>query len=204
MVEINENYFTEKQIYHFIVNICSQYPNLTLKIVKPRKTHYGKMQYNKHTNKFTITINNNLKDHLFLYIFLHELAHVQVVSKIKHRIKPHGLEWRYFFFDNLYLAIKENIFPPDISLKIEDVFLKKLIYSQQRDFIIFRSLCELNNIHVEYLKDLTIGDIFTLENDHTKKFKVLEKKRTRYICVNIHSQKKYIASVYLKIKKLNN
>lgn len=67
--------------------------NLSIKIVKTRKTKHGDFRSLK-DGKFQITLNHIDNKFRFLITLVHELAHFKVSQSFKHRVNPHGFEWK--------------------------------------------------------------------------------------------------------------
>lgn len=186
----------------FIEELVKKQPHLKFVIVPERKTHVGLMQYHKLRGDFKISVNNNLTPSYFLYVFLHEYAHLLVTLKNPgRRTKPHGKDWQHCFFNLLLQAIEKKLFNASIEKAIQEHFFRKGIYSRERDFmitnIIFEAESQAKRI---YLSDLKTGDIFTANK--TLLLKVLEKRRTRYLCQDMNSKKKYLVSQYMPINEI--
>lgn len=196
-------YVKNKESALFIEELIAKQSNLKLLIVSERKTHIGLMQYHKLKDDFKISINNNLTPSYFLYVFLHEYAHLQVtVNNQAKRTKPHGKEWQQSFFSLLKQAIERKLFDTTIEKAIQEHFFKKEIYSRKRDFIISNIIFEAETQSTKmFVSDLKIGDIFTANK--TLQLKVLEKRRTRYLCQDIHSKKKYLVSQYMPVSHVS-
>lgn len=158
------------------------------------------MKYDIVDGSFIISINNNLSPSKFLYVFLHEYAHLLVVQKYKNA-KPHGYEWQIEFFNLLYEAIKKQLFHTSIAQAIIKNFFYDGVYSKQRDFSISITIDKVDQtITSLYIKDLKIGTIFKTKNGML--LQLLEKKRTRYLCNEIKTNKKYLISSYAIIDKI--
>ncbi len=149
----------------FLETLLSKIPNLSLHIKLPRKTKYGTMTFSLYKNRYYITINNNLKAEFFLYVFLHEYAHVLALLNYGKHIKPHGKIWQAFFFSLLNQAIDKNLFSEKTTEAIKTQFLNTNIYSMRRDILVKNEIGN-NNISTNkiYLKDLNVGDVFILDN----------------------------------------
>jgi len=190
-----------EKVVNYIDNLINTIPNLTVKIEAPRYTKLGYMKHDKLRQWFIISLNNNLSPSKFLYVFLHEYAHLLVVKQYKHKNKPHGIEWQHTFFNLLKQAIENNLFHPEISDTIIKQFLKPSIYSKKRDSLIIEAINKIDNpTSITYVKDLSPGSIFQLNNG--VQFKMIEKQRTRYICENLQSNKKYLISSYAIVDKI--
>lgn len=191
----------EKVVKH-IDQLVNAIPNLKVKIETPRNTKLGYMKHDIIKNLFIISINNNLSPSKFLYVFLHEYAHLLVSQKYKNA-KPHGYEWQIEFFKLLKEAIQKELFHKSIAQTILKEFFYAGVYSKQRDFTISIAIDKADHTKQPlYIKDLKIGTFFTTKNG--MQFQLLEKKRTRYLCNEIKTNKKYLISSYATVVKVLN
>lgn len=189
----------EKLVEH-IDQLVMAVPNLRVKIEPPRITKLGHMQHDKQHHLFTISINNNLSPSKFLYIFLHEYAHLLVAQQFK-TYKPHGNEWQMAFFKLLDEAIKKGLFNPLIAQAIQAEYFSDFVYSRQRDFNICRAIDHADNITPSlYIKDLDIGNTFVLKNG--MQLVLLEKRRSRFLCKDVKTNNKYLVSSYAIVDKV--
>ncbi|NSW44950.1 MAG: SprT-like domain-containing protein [Bacteroidales bacterium] len=190
-----------EKVVEYIDNLVKAIPNLKVKIEPPRHTKLGYMKDDKSKHIYIISLNNNLSPSKFLYVFLHEYAHLLVVKQYKHKNKPHGIEWQQTFFNLLNQAIENQLFHPQITDTIIKQFLKPFIYSKKRDALIIEAINKIDHpTPIIYVKDLNPGSIFQLSNGF--QFKMIEKRRTRYICENLQSHKKYLVSSFATVNKI--
>ena len=113
------------KVVEHIDQLVNAIPNLSVKIEMPRNTKLGYMKYDVVNNFFIISINNNLSPSKFLYVFLHEYAHLLVAQKYKNA-KPHGYEWQIEFFKLLKEAIQKELF----HISIAQTILKEFFYDK--------------------------------------------------------------------------
>ena len=67
--------------------------------------------------------------------------------------------------------------------------------------MLIRNLIHMDSdLEITMVNDLKKGDIFDF-ND--KKFKIIEKRRTRYLCKNIDSGRKYLVSGVAIVNRAN-
>lgn len=193
-------YVNNDKIVEYINQLILAIPSLHLKIDHPRTTKLGHMKHDKRNNTFVISLNNNLSPTKFFYVFLHEYAHLLVAQKHK-TYKPHGYEWQLDFFKLLQDAIQKNFFNASVAQSIIQEFFMDGVFSRQRDFNISRTIDQADQIQPSlYIKDISIGTTFMLKNG--MQFVLLEKKRTRFLCKEIHSNKKYLISSYAIVDKV--
>ena len=171
------------------------------KIKKARQTKLGDYRYNPKTNKHTITVNNDLNVFAFLVTYLHEVAHLIAFKQYGRRISPHGKEWKK--------AFKEVSNP----MLIEEVFDKKVLFALKRYFknpkasscsdpVLYQILKQFDEPSDKILlKEIEPGTTFSFNG---KSYVKLEKKRTRSVCQELNSKKKYLISDLAEVIKLDN
>ena len=155
---------------------------------KPRKTKLGDYRAMPKKNTFLITVNNDLNPVQFLITVLHELAHHVTFTKYKNFVKPHGKEWKQEY---------QRIFMPLILDENIDDSLKKMFAAHiQNPKATSYSDVHLNNYlnstfnsEVTRVIDAPMNKPFVLG----KRTFVKEKKlRTRFLCVDLGNNKKYL------------
>lgn len=164
-----------------------------LKIKKARSTKFGDYYYPTSTTGHIITINHNLNKYAFLITLVHEIAHLKCWEKHKHRVKPHGPEWKQEFKMIMDPFLTEEIFPDDL-LKIIRRYLYNPAASSCTDVNLYRAL-KLHNTKVEgvvFLEELPDNTTFKFISGRT--FVKEEKLRKRYRCRDILNNKLYLVS----------
>ena len=158
-----------------------------LKIVKNRKTKHG--DFKKYSNgDYQITINNDLNIYRFLLTLIHEIAHLVTYKKHKN-VKPHGMEWKRNFQHLMLPFVSPEIYPKEIL-----PFLARYLINPKAstDADIYLSLAlkqydKLNN--KSFVFEIPIDTKFTHNN---RVFIRGDKRRTRYECVEVQTDKKYL------------
>jgi len=161
-----------------------------VQIKKPRKTKYGDYRYSRlGKNRPLITINNDLTAENFLITLIHELAHASAYRKFSRKIKPHGPEWKSEFRDLMLPLITRDVF----SLELSEVLLKHLKNPKattSADPELARLLAKPDRLNQkQFLDEIGENGRFTLNG---KQFIKLYKRRTRVMCQEIPSGKKYL------------
>ncbi|MCX7861596.1 MAG: hypothetical protein N2449_01210 [Bacteroidales bacterium] len=188
--------FSNQQIIGFLKPLISQIPNLSIALVKPRRTKYGTMQFFPATQQYRITLNNDLNEWFRLYVLLHEFAHVLTHKQIQRKEKAHGKTWQQNFLTLLHKAIEEQIFPEYIATFIHNEFLTQPSYSSSKDYLIKYCISQEHYLpkQTKCVKDYQTGQTFSIFN---RKFKVLKRFRTRSLCLEIHTHKRYIIQGFI-------
>jgi len=106
------------------------YP-IHLGVKLPRNRIYGNYQpptFNPRTGKgkvhHTITVNIDLNKYEFLFVFLHEYAHLLTRVRFEREVKSHGNEWKAIFKRIAMEFVDEGIFPADLSVAIRKYFVR--------------------------------------------------------------------------------
>lgn len=179
------------------VNYCfslwKQYPFL-FKIRKPRISKAGDYCYIPSKKQHIITINKNLNEYSFLITYIHEVAHLVAFEEYGRKIMPHGKEWKHTFSRLMKPVLNENVFPEDI-LRVALKHFMNPKASTAGDPQLVRVLSRYNSetkVNDEVmLEDIPVGSLFTFRS---KIYKKLEKRRTRILCAEHSSGRKYLIS----------
>lgn len=102
-----------------VENQLSEYKNLTIRLVKPRKRILGNY-FQDRDGKHIITLNENLAPYAMLLVLIHETAHLETRLIYGRKVNPHGKAWKQIYSSLLKNYIYENIFPKQWA---ETVFL---------------------------------------------------------------------------------
>ena len=170
------------------------------KIDKKRSTKLGDWRYEPARDKHTITVNHDLNPYQFLVTYIHEVAHLVTFESFQNRVKPHGREWKDNFKSLLKPLIIPSIFPPDL-IQVLESYLRNPRASSCADPHLFQamSLYDQKREGEMLLSEIDPGGVFQF-ND--KLFQKEEKKRTRSVCLELRTGKKYlipeIATVTIK------
>lgn len=194
-----------KDIYDYIPleshNTIQQYlsvDDLEVKIKNERATKHGDFRSSK-KGDFLITINNNLNPYQFLLTLVHEIAHYKTYKQYG-RVKPHGIEWKQTFKDLMLPFLRPEIYPMEILPHLAKYLLNAKA-STDSDASLSRALKQPDiDSNKNYIFDLKIGAKFEFKQ---RLFRLLEKKRTRSICLDIRTQKKYLIHLNSEVTPLS-
>lgn len=167
-----------------------------IKITKNRNSKLG--DYRRLPDKsHQITVNSTLDKQLFFFVLTHELAHLLAFEKFNFRISAHGKEWKDTFRDMLLESI--DIYTDDLK-PIISAFSK----NPKANFMASPEL--VRYFHIEdpednfiFVENLLINDEFHYKGDT---YRLLEKKKKLYLCVNSDNEKKYLFRPLAKVEKL--
>lgn len=165
--------------------------NINLKIAKKRNTKLGDYRPpNSRNPNHRISINHNLNKYAFLITFVHELAHLLVWNKHKNNVAPHGIEWKMEYRILMEPLLNETIFPDELIGALNKSIINSKA-SSGSDIQLSRIL-KKHDQQTEgcSLEELPINTIFQTEKGI--RFIKGEKRRTRYLCLNVHNKKQYL------------
>lgn len=170
-------------------------------ITKERQSKLGDFRFRRDRKIQTISINHNLNQYQFLITYLHELAHFRAFTHHGLRIAPHGIEWKRTFQELMLPMLQGEIFPKDIQLALRkhmtnpkastgaDLFLSKVV----------RAYDKQKNDGTLLLAELKVGDEFELKG---RKFIKEHLRRTRVLCEEINTGRKYLISALAEVAKV--
>ena len=167
-----------------------------IKITKNRNSKLG--DYRKLPDRsHQITVNSTLDKQLFFFVLTHELAHLIAFDKFNNRISAHGKEWKDTFREMLLESIE--IYTDDLKPII-------LNFSKNPKANFMASPELVRYFHIEnpednfiFIEDLVINDEFSYKGES---YKLLEKKKKLYLCINSNNDKKYLFRPLAKVEKL--
>lgn len=172
---------------------------INLKIVDSRQTKHG--DFRTFPNGQTqITVNNSLNKHQFLLTLIHEIAH-HVVHKKFGRVQPHGKEWKTAFRHLMLPFLKPDIYPKSILPFLINYFKNP---KASTDTDVNLSLA-LRNFEAEtgknFIFEVPNGNVFRFRNEL---YKQVNKRRTRYECLNLSNKKVYLFNQNTEVEIVTN
>jgi len=194
------------------VKLCAGWiveKNIHLRITRGRATKYGDYKPLEPGQGHHISVNHDLNPYSFLITFTHEVAHLHAFIKYKHRHEPHGKEWKHEFRLLLNELILLNVFPEDIKSALLN-YVRNPAASSCNDHQLHRVLKRYDKQGekpVIHLEDLDQGTEFSIHQSSSGLiFRKGEKRRTRYNCIEVKTQREYlvsgIAEVVVRTRKL--
>lgn len=184
-----------------IIQLLEDHP-VVFKVVKPRKTKLGDFRWSNNSGKRQITINGDLNPYSFLVTTLHEFAHLITFNKHGHRVPAHGKEWKSEFTKLLLPAIDSEWLPLELSNALTTSIIR-MKASSCTDLQLQRVLLSYNS------KDEQLITLETLEKNSTfalngRIFKKGLLRRTRYLCIEIQSNKHYLINALAHVEQIEN
>jgi hypothetical protein len=163
--------------------------NIQLTITVKRETILGNYKFNSRKSIHEISVNGNLNPYSFLITFIHEVAHLITFEQYRHRVDPHGKEWKSQYALLLSEFMNDGIFPNELVAQLHQS-LRNPPASSCSDTNLLRILKSYDKIPPTHLEDIEEGKLFRIKDKQT--FRKGPKRRTRYECTEILSGKKYL------------
>jgi len=194
--------FLPDNTYAYIVPFIEQY-TIHLTITKDRKQVLGDYRNPTPDKPFhRISINGTLNKYSFLITLLHEIAHLITFVNHQHKVSPHGKEWKSYFSNLLAPLMGKSIFPTSIE-KALIKYIKNPGASSCSDPHLFKALLAFDQIDEKYclLEQLSLNSLFKSNDGHI--YQLLEKRRTRYVCEQQNTKKKFLFPGIFPILPIN-
>ena len=156
-----------------------------------RRSKLGDFRPAQKGREAVITVNGDLNPYHFIIIFLHELAHLEVWENSGPHVQAHGKEWKEAFSSLVQLFYIRNTFPLDLDLAIRGL-IDRPRASSFADTSLLQALRRYDGEENKstILDELEEDAYFRLKNG--KIYKKLEKRRSRILCAEVGSRKKYL------------
>ncbi|MEM9858645.1 MAG: SprT-like domain-containing protein [Bacteroidota bacterium] len=172
--------------------------DFTFKIKSKRSSKLGDYRYHPVTNSHTISINNNLNPYSFLITYLHEVAHLITFKKYDRRAQPHGIEWKEAFKDLMRPVVMNKVFPEPLNSYVIQ-HMQNPRASSCNDYNLNVALRKLDANPGNILHELAFGQQFKLGK---KIFRKESLRRTRYMCQEVKTGRKYLISKSAQVEAL--
>lgn len=167
-----------------------------LHITRERHTKLGDYRWPQPKRPYhQISVNDNLNPYHFLLVLLHEMAHLDSWLQYRTNIQPHGHEWQAAYAQRIVQFL--HFFPNEMQQLLRTYAshiplnhtLEKQIEAQLRHYDSdYDASLDLT------LNDLAPGTRFHITSRPDHHFQSIEKRRTRWICLNLADGKKYLVS----------
>lgn len=198
---MNDHQVFERFFPPSTANFCFslwQTHNFNFKIKTKRSTKLGDYRYDPATSSHTISVNNDLNPYAFLITYLHEVAHLITFKKYKRQVLPHGKEWKEAFKDLMRPVVMNGAFPEPLN-KAVIKYMRNPKASSCSDHSLTLALSQYDSKPSNTLHQLAMGDLFKLGK---KTFKKETLRRTRYVCLEVKTGRKYLISKTAQIEPL--
>ena len=197
MTEKLSKYLPENSA-HLVHEILVQHP-IVIKIVNNRTTKHGDFKKTR-SGKCQITINNSLNPYQFLLTLIHEIAHFTTHKQYTH-VKPHGIEWKLNFQELMLPFLQPSIYPSEILPYLAH-YLKNPKASTGSDVKLTLALKQYDEMSGKnFIFEVQQGSIFSFNN---RTFRKGTKRRTRFECVEVQSNRIYLFNQNAEVEILKN
>lgn len=171
-------------------------------ISRPRSSKLGDFTYRSNRTIQRITVNHDLNEYQFLITYIHEVAHHRVYARHGTRHQPHGVEWKREFQRLMYPLLEmRGVFPIDILIPLRR-HMQNPKASAGADLFLMKELRKydlntLQNRQEILLSDLKPGTRFEFK---ARIFEKLETRRTRILCREVSTGRKYLISGHAPVE----
>ncbi|MDX2188880.1 MAG: SprT-like domain-containing protein [Bacteroidota bacterium] len=165
--------------------------NFEFQIKKKRNSKLGDYRFDFRSNKHSITVNADLNKYAFLVTYLHEVAHFLTQIKYGMKAEPHGKEWKTEFVTVAKPLLVPEVFPSNILMALQKYFNNPKATSCADPMLVKALNMHDNDPSKNLLSDIDFGKKFDLNG---RIFSKIENRRTRVLCLEIASGKKYLIS----------
>lgn len=175
-----------------------------LHITRKRTTKLGDYRWPQPRHNFhEISVNGDMNPYKFLMVLLHEMAHLNCYLLHETSVQPHGHEWQNEYRKLLIAYL--HCFPHDVAALIAN-YVKRIPLNRSLDNQIDALLLHYDPGYTPSqdltLNDLQPGDTFRLIAKPKHLFTAQERRRTRWICLDLNDHRQYIVSGTAQVKKV--
>lgn len=194
-IDIFQQYLPEQA-----VNYCTQLwvqHGFYLNIKQKRATKLGDYRYDSKDKSHSISVNADLNPYSFLITYLHEVAHLTTQVAFGNKAQPHGEEWKNEFKKIAFPMVNPDVFPNQIIIALQRYF-KNPKASSCSDPALMKALKIFDKDNsTTMLSDVKQGNIFDFNG---RTFKKETKQRTRVMCLEMSTGRKYLISTAAFVK----
>ena len=174
-------------------------------ITRERTSKLGDYRWPQANHDFhEISINGDLNPYLFLWVFLHEAAHLETHLKYS-RVQAHGHEWQEEY--RQLIATHTALFPDEVQ-----PLLMRLTRRIPLNRSLMRQVEELLHHHdPDYrpeqhttLDDLPAGSRFRLKTNPKLLFENIVRRRTRWLCRDLATGRQYTIAAHAEVEPVND
>ncbi|MFN8358154.1 MAG: SprT-like domain-containing protein [Spirosomataceae bacterium] len=169
------------------------------KITRSRQSKLGDYCY-RLDQGHQITVNHDLNPYAFLITYLHEVAHLLVFKQYVRRKAPHGKEWKAQFRQLLIPMMTETVFPKPILIALQ-LYVRNPTAATNSFGPLKEALKAFDPVDPNLISLLQVaeGEAFVLGK---RVFVKGELRRTRVVCTELRSGRKYTVLAKAMVKKV--
>ena len=194
-----QKYFPESTT-DYCFNLWEKY-QFKFKVTRPRQSKLGDYCYRRDRGH-QITVNANLNPFSFLVTYIHEVAHLQTFKQYGNKPEPHGKEWKHYFRETFQPLLKPEILPIELIIPLTEYLENPAATTQgakplMNALRMFDTHKDLDSI---VLTNVEAGENFELNG---RIFTKGELRRTRFLCTDRRSGKRYVIASNALVKKID-
>ncbi len=161
------------------------------RVSRSRSTKLGDYRAPFQGQTHQISVNHDLNPYAFLITTVHEFAHLKTWTQHKHRVKPHGSEWKNNFKTLMAPFFKLQVLPHDVTVALVQ-YMDNPAASSCTDLNLYRTLKKYDQGASEVItvESVPIDSVFSLKNGRV--FQKKEKLRKRFKCVELATGRFYL------------
>lgn len=173
------------------------------KVSRNRGTKFGDYRSPFGGKGHRISVNFDLNFYAFLVTTVHEFAHLHTFNQHRHKVKPHGTEWKNNFKRMMQPFFKLEIFPADIEYVIKN-YLDNPAASSCSDLTLFRALkkYDVKEASVILVEKIPANALFKWKDGRV--FRREAKLRKRYRCVEVSSNRVYLFNPVAEVELVSD
>ncbi|MBR1851261.1 MAG: hypothetical protein IJ789_07825 [Bacteroidales bacterium] len=164
---------------------------VSLRVARPRSSRLGDYRQPRQGGKsHAISVDGSLGSEFFLFVLLHEMAHLENGLHHPHT-QPHGHEWQTEFARLIaqYVDCFSADVAPLLARYASRVPLNRTLLAE----IERRLRCKMpGHESATVLNDLRPGERFALRNRPQATFCAVERRRTRWLCTSLADGRNYL------------
>ena len=176
---------------------------LNLHVKQERRSKLGDYRWPQPRHNYhEISVNGNLNPYMFLWVFLHEAAHLETHMRYTEKVPPHGHEWQA---EHAKLLLEmTDYFPAEVRPVIK-LYASRipLVRATGRKIETMLRSYDPGNTGETALKldDLPAGSLFRLKSKPEILFRSEMRRRTRWLCTAVDSGRRYTVNGEAEIVK---
>lgn len=172
-------------------------------ITRGRRSKLGDYRWPQANHNFhEISVNGDLNPYFFLWVLLHEAAHLE--THLKHPgAQAHGHEWQGEYANLLrgHLQFFPQESQPHIALYASRIPLPRAVGRKVEELLHHHDK-GYDGTAVLHLDNLPAGSLFRLKAKPEHLFRSQEKRRTRWICIELATRRQYTVSGSAEVEKV--
>lgn len=174
--------------------------NVHFHITRQRTSKLGDYRWPQPNHTFhEISVNGDLNPYLFLWVFLHEAAHLE--THLKHsNVQPHGHEWQeeYRRLIVAHTAFFPNDVHPLLARLVRRIPLNHSLMQQVEEQLHHHDPGYRPDLRLT-LDELPVGSRFRLKDKPDLLFESLERRRTRWLCREVGTGRRYTVAAHAEV-----